>query len=481
MTTTAMRPSARGRTGTVGRSASVRRRLKFQGDLLGTAGTAVVVGSIALWTNGGGIHTMAALGGVATSLGRLTGLVASAMLLLQVLMMARIPWVERVWGQDQLARRHRWIGFGSFNLMIAHIVLITIGYAQAAGVNILGQAWDLVINYPGMLLATAGTVAILLVAFSSMKRARRKLRYESWHLLHLYAYVGVGLALPHQLWTGKDFLSSTFATVFWWTLWAAAAGAILIFRVGLPIVRSLRHRIVVSAVVPESPGVWSVVMTGRRLDRLGLQAGQFCQWRFLSGKGWTRAHPYSVSADPTADRIRITIKVLGDGSAVAPSLPVGTRVVIEGPYGVMTADRRNRRDVLMIGAGIGITPMRALAERIVREEPSEDLGTRRPPQVTVLHRIPNWADGTFAEEFNQLSAWSNLRVVPLVGHRVPGGSFFPGPERVDPVWALTSLVPDVADREVYLCGPRPFMTQVRTTLGAAGVDPANIHAEEFGW
>ena len=110
--------------------------------------------------------------------------------------------------------------------------------------------WDLTSHYPGMLLAVAGTVALVMVVVTSVKAARRRLRYESWHLLHLYAYLGVGLALPHQLWTGQEFLASPGPTVFWWTLWAAAAGAVLVFRIGLPLWRTLRHDLRVTSASP---------------------------------------------------------------------------------------------------------------------------------------------------------------------------------------------------------------------------------------
>ena len=152
--------------------------------------------------------------------------------------MARIPFVERVYGQDDLARRHRLVGFTSFNLMLAHVVLITVGYAAQDHRNLFGELWSLVVDYPGMLLALAGTVLLVMVALTSMRRARRRLRYESWHLLHLYAYLGVGLALPHQLWTGQEFLTNQVATLYWWSLWIAAGGAILVCRLGIPLYRT---------------------------------------------------------------------------------------------------------------------------------------------------------------------------------------------------------------------------------------------------
>jgi DMSO/TMAO reductase YedYZ heme-binding membrane subunit len=220
---------------------------------------------VALWVAGGGVHDLTQSGTGLTSIARLTGLVASELLLIQVLLMARIPLVERAYGQDELARRHRWVGFSSFNLILVHVAAITLGYAATSQKGLWATIVDFVVNYPGMLLAVAGTVALVVVTVTSIRLARARLRYESWHLLHLYAYLGVGLALPHQLWTGKEFLTSTVATVFWWTLWAAAAGSVLIWRVGQPLV--------VEQVRAENDRVNTVVMRGRMLHRLPVRAG----------------------------------------------------------------------------------------------------------------------------------------------------------------------------------------------------------------
>jgi predicted ferric reductase len=79
---------------------------------------------VALWVSGGGVQAFESVGAGLTSLGRLTGLVASDLLLVQVLLMARIPLVEKAYGQDELARRHRLVGFWSFNLILSKIAII---------------------------------------------------------------------------------------------------------------------------------------------------------------------------------------------------------------------------------------------------------------------------------------------------------------------------------------------------------------------
>ncbi len=324
--------------------------------------------------------------------------------------MARIPWVEQSYGQDELARRHRLVGFTSFTLMLLHVLLIAVGYALQDDRNLIAEFWDLVVNYPGMLLALAGTVLLIMVALTSMKRARSRLRYESWHLLHLYAYLGVGFALPHQLWTGQEFLSHPVARVYWWSLWIAAAGAVLLWRVGLPVYRTLRHDLRVTAVVRESPTAVSIWMSGRHLEQLPVAAGQFFNWRFLSGAGWTRAHPYSLSAAPTADGLRITVKDFGDGSRALAALRLGTRVAIEGPYGRLHAGIRTRRKVTLLAGGIGVTPLRALLEELPQD----------PGDVTLIYRARDQDDLVFQAELENLAAARGARLFYILGSRIPG-------------------------------------------------------------
>ncbi|MEN3304171.1 MAG: hypothetical protein V7603_373 [Micromonosporaceae bacterium] len=425
---------------------------------------------VALWVRHRGLQDLTGLAAGLTSIGRLTGLVAADLLLIQVFLMARVPVVERAYGQDRLARWHRLVGFTSFNLILAHIILITLGYAGTAHSGLLRELWDLIVTYPGMLLATAGTAALVMVVVTSVRAARRRLRYESWHLLHLYAYLGVGLALPHELWTGTDFVDSTLASVYWWTAYGVAAGSVLVFRLCLPLWRSARHRIQVAGVVPEAPGVWSVHLTGRRLDRLPVRAGQFLHWRFLAGRGWTRAHPYSLSAAPRPDRLRITVKDLGDGSRLVARLRPGTRVLIEGPYGGLTGAVRRGHRVTMLACGIGITPLRALLEEL----------PYAPGAATLLYRARTPADFALRAELDALAKQRGVRVGYLPGPRGPHGSWLPhGHGRGER--ALLRMVPDIAAHDVFICGPEDWMSAAAESVYRAGVPQEQIHLEYFSW
>lgn len=425
----------------------------------------------ALWVGNGGVQQVAGGGADAVSaVGRLTGLWASDLLLIQVLLMARIPMVERAFGQDRLARWHRWAGFTSFWLMVVHIVLITIGYTGADSPNVFGELWDLIWTYPGMLLATAGTIALVMVVVTSIKVARRKLRYESWHLLHLYAYAGVGLALPHQLWTGTDFIGNNVATVYWWTLYAVSAGAVLAYRIGLPVWRNLRHRLVVDRVAMAGPGLTSVYLSGRNLDRLPVRAGQFFQWRFLDGPGWSRAHPYSLSATPHGHGLRITVKDLGDGSARAATLKPGARALIEGPYGKLTGETYVGGPVVMLACGIGVTPLLSLLGEL----------PYAPGEATLVYRARSEAELAFRDELEWFASHRGVRVLFLLGPRATEPSWLPAKYAGHPD-PLRQMVPSIAGAHVYICGPESWTEAARAAARDAGVRPENLHTELFAW
>jgi predicted ferric reductase len=427
---------------------------------------------VALWVRGAGVQALFALNGnTVTTLGRLTGLVSANLLLYQVLLMARVPLFERGFGRDGITRMHRLVGFWSFWLLVAHIVLITIGYSATANVNVFLQAWDFVWNYPGMLLATAGTLLLVGVVVTSMRRARRRLRYESWHLLHLYGYLGVGLAIPHMLWTGADFISSPTATVYWWGLWAVTAACVLWFRVTVPLLRTLRHQLRVVAVERDGRDGVAVRMRGRAIRHLHARPGQFFVWRFLDGPGWSRGHPFSLSAAPAGDELVISARRVGDGTHRLMRLRPGTRVMIEGPYGGMTGEGRQGSKLLMLGAGAGVAPLVALLE----SEPYA------PGEAILVTRDHTEAHTIRARQISRIVASRGLVHYSLPGKRATHGpSWLPashggwgGPE------LITHIAPDIDAYDVFLCGPVPWMNSLERDLRGAGVRPDRIHTEAF--
>ena len=400
------------------------------------------------------------LAAVLTEAGRLTGLLGSYAMVVLVLLMARLPPLENGIGADRLARWHGRGGRWGVLALMAHAVLITWGYAVAAHTGLPSQSVTLLRSYPDVLAATVGLGLLLGAAGISIRAARSRLRYETWYLLHLYTYLGLALALAHQLATGSAFLDGP-ARLAWLGLYLGTALAVVRWRVALPLVAFRRHRVRVVTIVSEAPGVASLHLHGRDLALLGGSAGQFIRIRVLDRQHWWQSHPFSLSAPPESGRLRVTVKDLGDGSRSLAGVRPGTRVLVEGPYGAMTHAVRTRRKVLLLAAGIGIAPLRALLETLPAGH----------GDLTLVHRVRSDADRIFTRELAHLATVRGARVHVVSGPR--GGSTDLTPAR------LRDLVPDLAEHDVFLCGPVPWLDATSTALRTAGVPASRVHAEHF--
>src|SRR3954452_12732066 len=423
-----------------------------------TSGAAATVGL--WWHNTPAVH---GAGDWLTNAGRVTGLLAGYAVVVLVALMGRIPPLERGVGADRLARWHARGGRYTVCLVVAHGLLIVWGYAVTAHTNVVSQTSALLTTYPDVLAATVAGLLLVGVGISSMRAARRRLRYETWYYLHFYTYLAVALAFSHQFATGAEFVSNRAARVAWGGLYAAVAAAILWYRFITPVRQAMRHQLRVQSLQWESRDTISVVICGRHLADLGAEAGNFFRWRFLTRGLWWTSSPYSLSAPVIGDRMRITVKAAGDHSTALARLQPGTRVLAEGPDGARPAAVRRSRKVLLVAGGVGITPIRALFQTLPASR----------GDLTLVYRASNDADVVFRRELEQLAARRGANLHIVVGSRRQLGR--------DPLSAtsLSSIVSDLARHDVYLCGPTGMTDTVKQSLRAAGVPGRRIHHESF--
>jgi predicted ferric reductase len=395
-----------------------------------------------------------------TTIGRVLGLHLGFALALQLLLISRLPFLDRRLGFDKLAGWHRWTGFTIFWLVVLHPTFVLLGYSQPGRIPILSEIPALARQMPVLLgMIAAGLVGV--IAVTSVRVARRRLPYEVWHAIHLLVYVVVGLGVVHQVYEGSAFKTNNFTQAYWWGLWAFAIGALLTGRLILPLIRNARHRLRVAAVIAESPDVVSVHVTGRDLHKLHARAGQFFLWRFPGHNPWWQVNPWSLSAAPDGHSLRLTAKGIGTTSAGLRDLPVGTRVFAEGPYGAFTATGRTRSDTLLIAGGIGVTTIRALLE-------DETLDG----DIVILYRVRTSADAVLLGELRNLAHLRGARLQLLTGRTAEGNQpFNPG--------HLQALVPDITERDVYVCGPAAMTDAVLRSLRELRVPARQRHAEVF--
>ncbi|MFE4756956.1 ferric reductase-like transmembrane domain-containing protein [Streptomyces mirabilis] len=423
-----------------------------------------------LWAGAGAVvalwwydtRSVVGLAGWLTDAGRIAGLLCGYSCAVLVALMARVPLLERRIGSDRVARWHAMAGRYTVSLLVAHVTLILFGYAAQDGAGIVRETLSVVFDYPDMLKATTGTLILFAVGITSARAARRRISHEFWYYVHLLTYVAVFLTFFHQLALGSDFVGNSAAQAAWYALYLGTAALVVWFRLLVPVRLNLRHQLRVESVYREAPGVFSVVVHGERLDELGAEAGQFFRWRFLAdGMRWTST-PYSLSAPPHPDRMRITVKALGDHSAAVGLLRPGTRVWAEGPYGALTAERHSGRKALLIAGGVGITPLRALFETL----------PGGPGDVTLLYRASTAEDLALGAELEAIARWRGARVLYAVN----------GADGTRPRFTAETLrasVPDLAGHDVYLCGPPAMARDLYGALRAAGVPDRRIHHESF--
>nr|WP_229914561.1 ferredoxin reductase family protein [Streptomyces capitiformicae] len=401
-------------------------------------------------TGGNGVLTVA----------KFFGMHAAVLLLFQLLLVARLPWLDRRIGMDRLTVWHRWVGFTLLWTVLTHAVLIVLGYARLDDASMTKTFFALA-GVPASLFGMCAAAIVVVVAAVSARKVRQRLRYETWHGVHLLLYLALGLVFVHQLQEPTTFKSSALAMTYWWILWLFAFGALVTGRIVMPLWRNAYHRFEVTAVVPESDDVVSVHVTGRHLDRLPARAGQFCIWRFPGHNHWWLANPFSLSAAPDGRTLRLTAKAVGSTSAGLRNLPIGSRAFVEGPYGAFTSLHRTRPGALLIAGGVGITPIRSLLE----EETAGD--------VVVLYRARSESAAVLVDEVRSLVADRGGQLHLLTGPAGEGSSPFE-PD------SLRALVPDITERDVYVCGPPGMTSAVLGALRGLNVPQQQVHAERFG-
>jgi predicted ferric reductase len=425
--------------------------------LLFFAGLATAVSLWVFDTPGGAVHDTPTL---MLAAGRVAGLIGGYLLFIQLLMMSRVSWLEEWVGARDLLRWHRWLGTTLVVAVAAHIVCIVSGYALTGHTGVLGQGWTILTTFPEMLSALAATAILATISLISIRAARTKLPYELWYLLHLGAYVVLLLGYGHQVASGAD-LSGPFASVFWPGLSALVIAALIWGRLVEPVWLNIRHRFQVAEVVAEGGNTFSIYIDGRNLAKLNAQAGQFLRWRFLTRNGWWQSHPFSLSAAPHSEWLRLTVAAVGGHTARLADMKPGTPVWGEGPFGTFTAQRRTRRRALLIAGGSGIAPIRALLEDM-------------PPDTIVIYRASRPDELVFRAELEELAELRDAWVRYIVGSRHD-----PGPRRLFTPSGLRGLVPDVGRRDVYLCGPPGLVAAAVGTLHQLGVPDSQIHLDPF--
>ena len=418
---------------------------------------------VGMWSVHGGVTKLTSGWSQAwTSITSLSGLLTSAIALLALVLVGRPLSLERRFGLDRMFVWHRILGDSMGLLLGIHVAAGTVAWAAESGW--INAIIDLTGQMPYMALAFVGALLIGVVTISSLKSIRQKLSYETWYFIHMLAYLGMAISFGHEIYLGSDLAGDNVARYFWVGLHVAVLSLMVVSRWGRTIkavVRPLR----VTSIETVGYKTVAIEVSGKSLQHREGDAGQFCFVRPIKRGLWWQSHPFSMSAAPTRDRIRFTIKDRGDASHSITQLVKGSRVIVEGPFGVVTPDVLEGSKALFVVGGVGVAPVLAMVQRLIPDH-----------EPIVLYRAHSEKDLVHFEELKTAVERLGGKILTLTGPTAKLAVKDPFSAKV-----LTAAIPDVAQRAVVLCGPDRLLHAARSGLKAAGVPVSRIHSEHVWW
>ncbi|WP_063037538.1 ferredoxin--NADP reductase [Nocardia pseudovaccinii] len=215
-------------------------------------------------------------------------------------------------------------------------------------------------------------------------------------------------------------------------------------------------------VTAETQDAVSLELVAEPEGHLSYRPGQFLTLRIPSERTGSVARSYSLSSAPHEGRLAVTVKRTAGGYAsnwLCDNAVPGMTIDSLPPAGIFTPDSLDA-DLLLLAAGSGITPMLSILKSVLAQ------GTGR---CTLIYANRDEESVIFADELRSLTAEHPHRLVVL--HWLEAVQGLPS------VPTLTTLITPWTGRELFVCGPAPFMDAVVTAADNLGMD--RVHVEKF--
>lgn len=391
---------------------------------------------------------------VFTSLGQIAGLVGMAMFCVVLVLNSRLPIFEDYFGgMNRVYIAHHILGAVAFSLLLFHPMFLATRYLV---ISVAMAAQFLISNNTIILYGIGGILSMMVfLAFTFFI----KLPYQWWRLTHQFLAASFLLACLHVIYISSDISISMSLRYYILTLMALAASAV-VYRVLFFRFFVKRSDYVVEEINVLNDKVVEIVMAPKN-QPVTVIPGQFIFVSFDCNGISPEVHPFSLASGVNDKNLKIVVKSLGDYTAKLKDLKKGSPVKIEGPFGRFSTRYSENKNQIWIAAGIGIVPFIGMAASLAKDDGYK---------ADLYYCLKNESEAVKLKELIEISSQNNnFRVIP----------YYADEKGFITAEAVSKLSQGVSGKDIFLCGPPPFMKNLRSQFKKLGVRNNNIHSEEF--
>lgn len=392
------------------------------------------------------------------SLGQIAGLTGMTLFALNLILAGRFKFLDNFfYGLNRTYNSHRVVGTISFSLLLFHPLFLVFQYVR---VSLRGAALFL-LPFTGDIAVTYGILALWSMIILLVLTYYINLKYHNWKITHKFMVAVFILAILHAWLIQSDISHDPFLRIYIFSL--AGLGLISgFYRAFLSkyLNRSYLYEVKDYKWVIENVLDLKMAPQGRAMS---FKAGQFIFARFIKSKVSSESHPFSLSSAPDEQSLKLTIKSLGDYTSSLKDLAKGDVAALDGPFGRFIHEGTHAKDQIWLAGGIGITPFLSMARELKKENDHK---------IDLYYCTKDQAEAVFLDELMDISRKNNNLKIIIWYSSTQG--------RINGQ-LVKETSQGLANKEIFLCGPVPFMNSLAKQFSALGVKRSKIHFERFSF
>jgi predicted ferric reductase len=386
-----------------------------------------------------------------------------ALLGVQFIPTARLPFLATLFPMDTLYLFHHRVSVAGFFLVLAHPLILFLGNPFTLGLlNIFEAPWQARAGVLGILL-------FLLIIATSVWRIDFRIPYEYWRAVHhIISLAAAGFGLYHMFLVNHH-MAGGLQRSYWIVMAILWAGTAVYIRLGKP-VQQLQRPYRVKEIREKRDQSWTLVLEPDGHSGIRFNAGQFAWLTARRSPFSFREHPFSfASSAEVTDRVEFTIKELGDFTATIKEFQPGEIVYLDGPYGNFDLEHHDAPGYVLMAGGIGSVPILSILRTM------SDRNDRRP--VCFFYANPDWESVTYLDNLNDLKTRINLDLIHILENPPEGWEGESGFIRAE---ILDRHLPENRNElQYFVCGPIPMINAVEKAIAELNIPKQNLHTERY--